>query len=126
MTESKWYGNLWNYNENAPHGIDGGSDHHRLEGGLVNGEAFTMPTRALPRKWNSREKKWYANLWSYDGNMRDKVCSGEYVLERPPKKPGGMVRIFLFCLVFSWRLTALKAGEREMTCNCPSKFILGF
>jgi len=118
--ESEWFGNLWSYDENFCHGVEGGSHHDVLDGGSGNGDAFTMPTRALPRKWTSREKKWYAKLWSYDGNMREKVCSGEYVLERPPKKPGGTVRNLPFYSVFSWRqLVSLKAGEREMTgCLC--------
>ena len=57
-----------------------------------------MPTRALPRRWTLKEEEWYVNHWSYDGSTRDKVCSGEYVMERPPKKPGGTVRICLFLL----------------------------
>ena len=93
VKEAEWYGDLWSYDDN-----EGGSHCHVWDGGLGNGEASKMPTRALPRRWTLKEEEWYANHWSYDGSTRDKVCSGEYVMERPPKKPGGTVRICLFLL----------------------------
>ena len=59
------------------------------EAELGGGATSTMPTRARSQKWTTTEAKWYAIRWFYDSKVRDKVGTGEYVLERPPKKPGG-------------------------------------
>ena len=113
-TEAKWYDDHWSYDENAPCGAEGGSHSHVWDGGLGNGEASKMPTRALPRRWTLKEEEWYADHWSYDGSTRDKVRSGEYVLVRPPKKPGGTVRICLFLLsIFMAIDSAESKGEGD-------------
>ena len=53
-----------------------------------------------------KEIKWYSSLWAFDLKTVDKTVSGEYILERPPKKPGGstisyiiMVLLFLFAAI---------------------------
>ena len=116
VKEAEWYGNHWSYDENAPCGTEGGLHCHAWDGGLGNGEASKMPTRAPPRRWTLKEEEWYANHWSYDGNARDKVCSGEYVLERPPKKPGGTARTCLFLLsIFMAIDSAESKGEGDDT-----------
>ena len=57
------------------------------------------------------EKEWFTRLWNIDLNeekgggavLRDKTLSGEYILNRPPKKPGGF-QMFYVLLFFIWIL----------------------
>ena len=64
---------------------------------------------------SARENKWYRWKWNYDCNSPketggmltvstqlgeiDKVVSGEYALERPPKKPGGVMMLMFFVVI---------------------------
>ena len=66
--------------------LKGGFDNVVAEGELEDGATSTAPTRMPPRQWTLIEAKLYADRWSYDGNTRDKIMSGEYVMGRPPKK----------------------------------------
>ena len=78
--------------------MEGDSDHFISDEGFEDGDVSTTSTRAPSQKWTLSEVKWYANRWSYNGNGNDKVGSGEYVLERLPKKPGGISRTIIFLL----------------------------
>jgi len=72
----------------------------------------------------AEEKDWLTSLWEVDLNSvdegdvvsvqermrlfflsfsRDKTVSGEYILQKPPKKPGGL-KIFYICLIIIWML----------------------
>jgi len=82
--------------------VEGGSHLVLWEGDLEDEAKSTTPTRTLPRMWTMAEVKWFAKRWSYDENACDKVGSGEYALQRPPKKPGGISRTILFFLASLW------------------------
>ena len=58
--------------------------------------------------------------------MRNKVCSGEYVLEPPPKKPGGKVKISLFLLSFFMVIDSAEGRGEGDNMQSSLKFYFGF
>ena len=61
--ERKWSSRLWNFDLNE------GDD-------------------TIARSRSAKRDKWLSRLWGYFLNGWDKVDSGEYILSKPPKKPG--------------------------------------
>ena len=62
--EGEWLARLWNFDCN-----DGGN----VELGPSN----------------MKREKWLSQLWNYDLKSWEKIANGQYIVARPPKKPGG-------------------------------------
>ena len=45
-------------------------------------------------------EEWYSSHWAFDLKFKDKTVSGEYILEKPPKKPGGSMFFHVLLLLF--------------------------
>ena len=90
LAEEKWFASRWNYDDDTR-------------------DKLTLA-----------EAKWFARRWNYDDVKRDKVGSGEYVLGRPPKKPGGTKRIALFILCVFMAIDGVQ--NREEGDNMPLSF----
>ena len=85
-----------------------------------------LPTNEPFRKWTPEESDWYSTHWTRDhvamndrcgrqnGNSAtDKSCSGEYMLDRPPKKPGGLLRTSLFLLILWIAVGSVECKKEE-------------
>ena len=85
-----------------------------------------QPANEPSRKWTLGESKWFSTHWRYDrgiGDERegtskgtyalDKSVTGEYVLVRPPKKPGGLWEWCLALLVF-WITVERVESRKDM------------
>ena len=112
-----WEGEVWgdnNLDDNLVAGKLEEDSHHFLSiERFEDGAKSTTPTRTRSQKWTLAEVKWYANRWNYNRNVNDKVESGEYALERPPKKPGGINRTILFLLGVFLRIDGTDGGQQE-------------
>lgn len=100
--ERKWYSSHWIFDWNIKH----------LCKGLTAGEKEWL-SRLFDVDLNnvnvgdvvlSQERMWLLFLSIFS----DKTVSGEYILERPPKKPGGL-KLLYTCLIIIWML--VQGGE---------------
>ena len=67
-------------------------------------EAFRCACSDMTEK----EKSWYSSHWAFDR----KTISGEHILEKPPKKPGGS-KCFLILVKMSLMLTVMTLASAQ-------------
>ena len=118
--ERKWFETHWSFD------LSGQETQVRgTEGELYQCFGF-LPTNEPSRKWTPGESDWYSTHWTLDhvamngrcgrhnGNsVTDKSISGEYVLGRPPKKPGGWFRTWFFLLILWIAVGSVECKKEE-------------
>ena len=83
------------------------------------------PFKCARSDMTDKEENWYSSHWAYDLTMCcDKTISGEYVLARPSKKPGGpeLCVIFLVLLGMVFEFAQVFSEEEEMAAANPINY----
>lgn len=117
--EIKWLLRNWNFDQNPNNVSDRTAREREHLSRLGNFDSNDADDGNRPSFLNKMEE-WLSFLWDYFLNGCDKVGWGQYILGRPPKKPGGTcfrnfpvsiweTHIFLFLMITS----TVRAAESE-------------